>query len=166
MLKYKPTNLKDITISPMQLCTYFKSQAHWEYNESCEYSTQKTTYSPKHTECGTQHQDKQLRSVMRTGTCLPLPVRPSPFFGELFFPQLHQAEAAPFLPLLSSRGWPRVTEVNPVKILPWDFYNGTRDRKSLCGAESTKCNSGAISSLPCQWWERIKPKTELGSSVG
>lgn len=78
------------------------------------------------------------------------PVQASPFSGELFLPQLHQAEAATFSPLRSPRGWPRMTEVNPGEILPWDFYNGTRDRKSPLGAESTKCNSGTISSLPCQ----------------
>lgn len=68
--------------------------------------------------------------------------RPSPLLWQLF----QKARAASPSPNCLAQG-----DARQVRILPWDFYNWTRDRKSLGGGDRNykMWNSGTISSLPC-----------------
>lgn len=100
-----------------------------------------------------------LRGQTLLNTAHPGPL-PSP--GNCSSPSSNGQELPPPI-TAQSRGWPPVTEVNPVGILPWVFYNWIRDRKSLLEAESTKCEiQEPLVPCPveeiCQLRERIKPK--------
>lgn len=102
------------------------------------------------------HQDKHPSSTTRTDTCLIWPVQaPCTLMGKC---SKRQEQLAPFPNRLAQGG------ARPVRIPPWDFYNWTRDRKSLFGGQKlAKCEIQEPL-VPCPveetraLWARIKAK--------